>query len=395
MNRETGAELELRVARLEFAEGAFSRLRVPARAEEATPGRDVLTDLDILAIDVDPRLRITWSTVECKGEKGEAKEVDRLFSLAGLRQYLGVQRAVLVRPTVSRRGRALARRLDIGIMDIPTLQRREAAHAWLPETFAHLGGAACLEAEAKTDTQLKGLPELPTEVVAFLRYDALLASPNAILGALGNLGRAVDRRGILPHPAGHILASHALIALLLAALQDAAQLDLVPADVLRQRTERALTTGSPDDDILAVLDRADELVRFLLDRVHRAYTSSGAARQDVPQLKLREIIETPPTFLDSYLDLVERLRGNPAVSRNILQTAELTCFEALVDGEAWREPAFDHLFTAEHQGLLLAAIATLGQVANEPLAQQLSPIAHIAFDRSAAAIPNRRQPGAR
>lgn len=138
VNRDTGAELELRVARLEFAEGAFSRMRVPARAEEALPGKDVLTDLDILAIDVDPRLRVSRSTLECKGEKGEAKEAERLFCLSGLRQYLAVQRAVLVRPTVSRRGRALARRLDIGIMDIPTLERREAAHAWLPMKFAHL-----------------------------------------------------------------------------------------------------------------------------------------------------------------------------------------------------------------------------------------------------------------
>ncbi|MEV1168138.1 hypothetical protein [Nonomuraea sp. NPDC049784] len=378
------------MARLEFAEGAFSRLRVPVRAEDAEPGRDILTDLDILAIDVDPRLRVSRSTLECKGEKGEAKEADRLFCLAGLRQYLAIQRAVLVRPTVSRRGRALARRLDIGIMDISTLQHRESAHEWLPETFAHLGGEACLAAEARTDSQLKGLPELSSDVITFLRHDALLASPYAILGALGNLGRAIERRGVLPEPTGQVIAGHALIALLLAALQDAAQLDLVPADVLRRRTERALTAGNPDDDhILDVLNRADDLVQFMMDRVHRAYIEAGAARQEIHPIKLREIIETPPGFLSSYIDLVERFRTNPEVSRHILRTAELTCFDALLDGDAWTQPAFDHLFTAEHQGLLLAAIATLGQVATKQIAQRLSPIANISFDRSAGAAPDR------
>ena len=46
---DPGADLERRVGRLEFAAGALVRLRVPVRIN-AEAGRDVLTDLDVVAI---------------------------------------------------------------------------------------------------------------------------------------------------------------------------------------------------------------------------------------------------------------------------------------------------------------------------------------------------------
>src|SRR5262249_39430726 len=85
---DPGGNLEFRVARLEFAEGAMVRLRVPVQAEEADPGRRILTDVDILAIDVDQRLRLSRSSLECKSGKGESGEPDRLLWLAGFRQLL-------------------------------------------------------------------------------------------------------------------------------------------------------------------------------------------------------------------------------------------------------------------------------------------------------------------
>lgn len=127
----------------------------------------------------------------------------------------------------------------------------------------------------------------------------------------------MGRRGLLPHPVGHVIASHAFVALLLAALQDSAQLDLVSAEVLRQRTERAIIAGNPDDDhILTVLDRADELVQYLLERVHRAYVDAGAARQELPQVKLRESIDTPPSFLErspASPQRAPRFGGDPVI----------------------------------------------------------------------------------
>ncbi|MFC5188058.1 hypothetical protein [Actinomadura harenae] len=345
---------------------------------------------------MDLRLRVSRSSLECKSGKGGSGEPDRLLWLAGFRQLLALQRATLVRPTVSRRGRALARRLGIGVMDNATLERREAAHGWLPSNFAHIGGEACETAEGRTDIQLRGLAELPSDLIAFLRFDSLLASPHAIIGALASLKSAVVRQGVLPEPAGKVIAGHALIALLLAALQDASQLDLVPASTLRSRLEIALISGDPDDShLLRVLARADELVEFQIQRVHNAYIDSGAVRQPVNIASLREVIGTSQDYFESYIDLVERLRENPAVSRNLLQTVELVCFDALVGGDAWRERAFDHLFTAEHRGLILASVRTLGGIAGDPVAQKLEAIWNVKFNRSGAAVPDRHSPPTR
>ena len=53
-----GADFERRVARVEFAEGALARLRVPVFVD-AEAGRDQLTDLDVLALEFDNRLRLS------------------------------------------------------------------------------------------------------------------------------------------------------------------------------------------------------------------------------------------------------------------------------------------------------------------------------------------------
>jgi hypothetical protein len=112
-----GTELERRVARLEFAEGALARPRVPVRVA-ADPGRSILTDIDVLAVDVDNRLRISRSILECKTTKGQSGEPDRLLWLAGLQHYTRTGRAVLVRQTITQR------RLDEARSAFPDTDRR-------------------------------------------------------------------------------------------------------------------------------------------------------------------------------------------------------------------------------------------------------------------------------
>lgn len=376
-----GADLERRVGRVEFADGALVRLRAPIRVD-AESGRDVLTDIDVLAIDVDGRLRVSRSILECKSGAGQAKEPDRLLWLAGLQKFLSFDRAVLVRQSVSRRGRALARNLGLKILDVARLSIREAAHAWLPESFAHIDGAECIAAEARTDTQLKGLGHVPADLVAFLRHDALRSESHDVLRAVANLGRVTHQGGVLPSPAREVLASHAIVALLLAATNDAARLDELSPEELQERTERALTTGSPDSSqMLNVLTRADDLVAYMLHRVHAAYEESGAKHVQVDIPSLREVVTRPPEWVPRYLDLVQKLRANPAIAREMLQTAELTCFEALMGGQAHRADAFDHLFTAEHRYLLNVAIRCLEAIAGPATADPVRPILELDFDR--------------
>lgn len=386
-----GGVFERRVARLEFAEGAFVRLRVPVSADGAEQGRDVLTDIDILSIDIDSRLRSTRASLECKSGKGQSGEPYTLVWLAGFRQLLSLDRVTLVRQTVSSRGRTLAQKLGIRVLDETALTKRESAHVWLPETFAHIDGPACLAAETRTDVQLKGLPDLPASVTKFLRGGGLLADSPALLSAVESFGLSVDKQGGIPEPAAFILSSHALIAIILAAIQDAGRLDEIPADTLRPRLVRALTTGNPDDEyLLPLLERADALVDYIQDRTHRQYVEAGAKPLRAPYPSLKKAIAQHPDYLDDYVDFVERLRTNPIVARELLQTAELVCFDAGLGDTSWRSPAFAHLMTTEHHGLLAVAVRCLKSVAGEQVAGYLEGLSTFRNTSAHGAFVDRR-----
>lgn len=386
-----GGVFERRVARLEFAEGAFVRLRVPVSADGAEQGRDVLTDIDILSIDVDSRLRSTRSSLECKSGKGQSGEPYTLVWLAGFRQLMSLDRVTLVRQTVSTRGRALARKLGIAVLDEASLSSRERAHAWLPEKFAHLDGPACVAAEARTDTQLKGLPDLPVSVTKFLRGSGLMADAPALLSAVEAYGKAAERQGGIPEPAATVLSGHALIAIILAALQDAGRLDEIPPATLLDRLSRALTVGNADDlSLLPLLERADALVGHIQERTHRRYIEAGAEPIRTPYPSLRQIIAEPPAYLHDYIDFAERLRANPVVAREILQTAELVCFDAALGDAAWTAPAFAHLLTMEHHGLLSVALRCLSSVAGVHVSSHLQSINTYRTQRESEVVVDRR-----
>ena len=130
----------------------------------------------------------------------------------------------------------------------------------------------------------------------FLRNEALLARSPALLASVESLGAAANRQGVLPEPAATVLASHALIAVILAGLQDARGLDEVSPRALRDRLERALTAGDPNDEhLLPLLERADALVRHIVDRTHRAYVEAGAEPIRIEVPSLRAAVAAPPS----------------------------------------------------------------------------------------------------
>lgn len=387
----SGGDLERRVARLEFAEGALARVRVPVAAGAGDGARSVLTDMDVLSVEVDSRLRLSRSSLECKSSKGQSGEPMTLVWLAGFRQLMDLDRVFYVRPSVSSRARALAKRLDIGVLDEATLATREKEIVWLPQRFAHVDGPDCADAERRTDAQLKGLPFLHSELIRFLRYEALLSDSHRILAALEGLGAAMDRQGSLPNPASHILGGHAVMALVMAGIADAGRLDRISTSALRQRLKLVLTTGDPEDSsMLEVLERADALLRHVAERTHRAYVDAGAEPIKVPMPSLRDAFAAPK-YIEDYLDFVQRMRLNPLIARDLLQTAELLCFDALVGGSAWRAPAFSRLFTAEHKGLLLVATRCLRSVAGDQIASVLDPIPRYFGDVAPLTVPDRRR----
>lgn len=385
---DPGADLERRVGRLEFAAGALVRLRVPLRIN-AEAGRDVLTDLDVVAIDTDRRLRISRSILECKSGQGQAKEPDRLLWLAGLRDYVGVPRAVLARNTITERGRAMARRLRIETTDIQQIGAREVAVAWLPSAFAHVGGYECGLAERAADDQVKSIGYLPSSTVQFLKHEALFSSSAAILRSLSGLRENLDREAALPAPLDIVLAGHSLIAILLAATSDAQSLDYSSRSALELRIQRAVTVG--EGNVLQVLIQADAYIEHVIQEIHGGYERAGIARVDTPVEGLRQIVEQPPTWIARYLDFVDALRANVSVASDLAQTAELSVFEGLVGGQAHLYTAFDHLFTPEHRQMLRLAVLALEEIAGPLVTAGLRDLAAKAvFDRIPEVVLDRR-----
>lgn len=391
---DPGADLERRVARIEFAEGALVRLRVPVYSV-ADSGRGIITDLDVVSLDVDLRLRMQLSILECKSGKGQAGEPDRLLWLSGLKTYVRAQRASLVRQTVSVRGRAIAGRLNINVMDVATLQKHEAAHAWLPDAFGHVGGLACSQAEALIDEYTKTSGEIPSGLISALRNDVWIAEPHTILGNLNALERYGESSASLQEMAGRALSGHALTALVVAALKHSHEFSQLSAAEFRTRLETALSTGSPvGGRIQSTLAVADRLFGLISERIHEAYVQSGALRQpfDVPAVS--ELAINVPNWVAQYMDFLEALALNPAVARDLLQTIELSCFDALLGESAHKERSFDHLFTPEHRQLLRLAVRTLGNIAGEHTVKPLDALEEVSYERSAPSITERRSPRA-
>lgn len=375
-----GGDFERRIARVEFGEGALVRLRVPVPADTKDSGRDILTDIDILSIDVDNRLRVSTSSHECKSGKGQSGEPYTMVWLAGFRQLLALDRVSIARQTISSRGHALARQLGIVAMDERTLRHREDAHSTLPLRFAHIDGLECVEAEERTDKQLRGLPEIPLSLTRFLRGHGMLAESPALLSAVSELRYSCERQGVLPEPAAQVLAGHSLIAVVLAGIRDAGRLDQLGERELYGRLERALTLGDENDVyLLPLLERADAFVQWAQDRTHRAYTAQGAERLQIDFMSLRDAVARPPEYLDGYMDFVIRMRSNPLVAQQLLQSVELLCFDALLGGISWRAPAFEFLFTPEHRGLILVALRCVRSIAGSQIYESLRRIQDLPY----------------
>ncbi len=126
-----------------------------------------------------------------------------------------------------------------------------------------------------------------------------------------------------------------------------------------------------------------------MQRIHDSYTRVGAVRQEIAVTSLKAVVAEPPLWLDRYIDLVTKLRANPSVARNIVQTAELACFDARCGDHAYAEAAFDHLFTPEHRYLLVTTVKVLRDIVGDQLADAIGEFEDLDFRRAAPAVPDR------
>jgi hypothetical protein len=384
-----GEDLERRFARAEFADGALVRVRYPVTHIIAGRARTV-TDVDVLSIDFDSRLRPHIGISECKSTRGQSGEQDRLLWLKGLQTLIGADRSTLVRETVTEAGRDVARRIGVDLISTVELASREQVLDHLPPSFGTIGETTFKEQSEAADTQLKKIGDLPSGLVAFLRTDALLADTHKVLGALLTLDEVTRTGTVLPSPLGPLIAGHALQALVSAAMRAGGRIDAVGAAGTRREIEYGLGTGDPHDrQLLRVAEMADTLLREELAEVHQAYRLAGAPPVERSVPSVRSAISQAPGWLSNFMDLAERLRRRSPIARQLPQTIDLAVFDALPGGNGWRAPAFDPLFGREHRQALSIALACLDK-AIPALAQHLGPILDLPYDRTDTPALSRR-----
>jgi hypothetical protein len=382
--KEKGDELERRFARVEFADGALVRVRHPVTQSVGGRPRTV-TDVDVLSIDFDSRLRPHIGISECKSTRGQSGEQDRLLWLRGLQALVGADRSALVRQTVTEAGRGVARHIGVDLFASSELERREQVLEHVPQHFATIGETAFKEESAAADQQLKKIGDLPSGLVSFLRHDALLADPHRVLGALLTLDEVTRTGTVLPNPLAKLLAGHVLQALVSAALRAGGRTDTVGSEGTRREIEQGLNTGDPHDrQILRVAEMADVLLREELVTIHQAYRSAGAPAIERPVPSVRDAMSQTPAWLVNFMDLAERLRRRSPIARQLPQTIDLAVFDALLGGDAWKASAFDHLFAREHRQALGIAMDCLLKAVPE-LTKHLLPLKDLPFDRAATA----------
>ena len=122
-----GDEMEMRVARLWFWEGYFSRSGIDLK-HHYHPEPLLVTDIDLMAYDIGPSLQVSRTIGEVKTGTGKnaPKPLDRIIWLRGLKELVGADHAELVIGNApSPRARRLARSIGVSAQSLADVERRE------------------------------------------------------------------------------------------------------------------------------------------------------------------------------------------------------------------------------------------------------------------------------
>lgn len=191
---EAGDELEIRLARMQFFRGAYTRRGVNLE-RHFHPEPLLVTDLDLFSVELTARLTMSKTIGEAKSGTGRSapKPLDRAIWVAGLKQLVGADGGVVLTALKpSAKVRDTVRSLGVTAMTVDDLTRWETTH--LPAALEDVGthGPTAFAADAVARRTVKGEPVLE-RIYWFLRsevwfLDAWQATKR-LLGAISELRR--------------------------------------------------------------------------------------------------------------------------------------------------------------------------------------------------------------
>lgn len=187
-------ELEVRLARMQFLRGAYTRRGINLE-RHFHPEPLLVTDLDLLSFEITARLTLSKTIGEAKSGTGKSapKPLDRAIWIAGLKQLVDADGGIVLtalRP--SPRVRETVRGLGVTAMSVEDVERWEKTHltGGLEDIGAH--GPTAFAADIRARKTAKGEPELE-RIYWFLRsevwfLDSWLATKR-LVGGLAVLRR--------------------------------------------------------------------------------------------------------------------------------------------------------------------------------------------------------------
>lgn len=315
-----GPELEARVARLFYCEGALARRRVNL---EATFGeRFNITDVDVMTFEFSPTLELTIKVGECKATdaRGAPSAGDRLLWLAGLVRLVGAYGGFLATSRAAGpRVRDLATRLGLEVVDGRDLERREASFGLAPTDGygPHDQVIRAIEARAfgvsKRDEDLR-------RVYWFVRSELWLLPPiGAVKKALGGL-RLVASRWSDSLPADERetlrwLAAELAVGFCLAIVRLAGRAYRQPEDVFVEDLQHRLSEGVASFEAMQEISRSVDRILMGAMRELGVDPSRGVRF-------LGAFEPQPPAYTEPLAEVIQRLATSREAAADLCRVAD-------------------------------------------------------------------------
>jgi hypothetical protein len=303
-----GDELEMRLARMAFWKGAYARRGVNL-GRHFHPEPLVVTDLDLLAIDVTSGLGLAKTIGEAKSGTGKSapKPLDRAIWIAGLKPLVGATGGILVTASpASARVRDTAATLGVTSLTVDDLQRWETTH--LPAALHDVGshGPGAFAADHTARAMAKGEPSLE-RVYWFLKSEVWFLDPwqstKRLIGAVGELRRHwtpdVDdgQAAALRWMYAESLSILTLQLVALVGIYQTSNLQGWPAQVKDRLAEGAIPAGNQH----ALANAFDKYLAHILGELNAPSTVQVEA--------MGAFHPIPPDWADALIELLTRLES--------------------------------------------------------------------------------------
>ena len=352
-----GDDMEMRVARLWFWEGYFSRNGINLK-RYYHPEPLLVTDLDLLAYDFGPSLQVSRTLGEVKTgtARSASKPLDRIIWLRGLTELVGFDHAELVSSNPpSPRARSLAKSIGVSAQSQADIERREtmAEVASVEDAGSH--GARAFRERSWVHKHCAS-DQFLERAFWFLRSEVWFHDEVAACKRLIGLYRQLASRWTPEVEDGDSRALRWLLAesvsvftlnavavasevlrsapdLLLAELGERLSAGLVPANVLRQ------VAKDVDKYLSGVLKAANVPASMAIDTM-------GALHP-----------EAPP-WTQQFVEFISRVALCPEKARRLPRQIDLLAHERIVWGREVSQIPHDRLALADPQaGRLVRLVA--------------------------------------